>query len=56
MWMYLFPVIIGVAAALFSEEIDKVLNGNKKLEKVIRVFSSGVIVICMIAAVASVIK
>ena len=56
MWMYLFPVIIGVAAALFSEEIDKALNGNKKLEKVIRVFSSGVIVICMIAAVASVIK
>ena len=56
MWMYLFPVIIGVAAALFSEEIDKALNGNKKLEKVIRVVSSGVIVICMIAAVASVIK
>lgn len=27
MWMYLFPVIIGVAAALFSEEIDKALNG-----------------------------
>lgn len=56
MWMYLLPVIIGVVVALFSEDIDKALNGNKKLEKVIVVFSSGVIVICMIVAVASVIK
>lgn len=31
MWMYLLPVIIGVAAALFSEEIDKALNGNKEV-------------------------
>lgn len=56
MWMYLLPVIIGVIAALFSEDIDKALNGNRKLKKVIVVFSGGVIVICMIMAVASVMK
>lgn len=33
MWMYLIPIIIGVIVALFSEDIDKALNGDKKLKK-----------------------
>lgn len=53
-WKYLIPVIIGVVIALFSDEIDKLLNGNKELKKVILVFSGGLIIICMIAAVISV--
>lgn len=54
MWMYLIPVIIGVILALFSEDIDKALKGNKELKKVIRVFGCGIIIVCMIAAIASV--
>ncbi len=54
MWKYLIPVIIGVIVALFSEDIDKALKGNKKLKKVSLVFCGGTIIICMIAAVASV--
>lgn len=56
MWKYLIPVIVGVIVALFSEDIDKMLNGNKKLKKVILVFCGGVITICMIAAVLSVLN
>lgn len=56
MWKYLIPVIIGVIVALFSEDIDRALNGNKKLKKVILVFGGGVIIICMIAAVLSVLN
>ena len=56
MWMYLIPIIIGVVLALFSENIDKVLKGKKQLKKVIRVFGCGVIIVCMIAAVASVLN
>ena len=54
MRMYLIPVIIGVILALFSEDIDKTLKGNKELKKLIRVFGCGIIIVCMIAAVASV--
>ena len=55
MWKYLIPVIISVVIALFSDDIDKALSGNKKkVKKVILSFSGGVIVICMIAAIVSV--
>ncbi|MCI8559595.1 MAG: protein CrcB-like protein [Dorea sp.] len=56
MWMYLIPVIIGVAAALFSDDIDKALNGNKNLKRVLLVFGCGVIAVCMIGAIASVVN
>lgn len=56
MWKYLAPVIVGVIVALLSEDIDKMFNGNKKLKKVILVFCGGVIIICMISAVLSVLN
>ena len=56
MWKYLAPVIVGVLVALLSEDIDKMFNGNKKLKKVILVFCGGVIIICMISAVLSVLN
>ena len=56
MWMYLIPIIIGVIVALYSEDIDKALNGDQKLKKVIQTFCGGIIIICMIAAVASVLN
>lgn len=52
--MYLIPVIVGVVLALFADDIDRGLNGNKQLKKVIVVFACGVISVCIIAAVASV--
>lgn len=54
MWMYLIPVILGVVLVLFADDIDKALNGNKQLKKVIKVFACGVIAVCIIAAVVSV--
>ena len=54
MRMYLIPVIVGVVLVLFADDIDKALNGNKQLKKVIKVFACGVIAVCIIAAVASV--
>ena len=56
MWKYLAPVIVGVIVALFSEDIDKMFNGNKKLKKVILVYCGGVFIICMISAVLSVLN
>ena len=55
MWMYLIPVIIGVIIALFSDEIDNYFKCNKKLKRVLVVFCCGIIAVCMIAMVTSVV-
>lgn len=54
MKMYLIPVIVGVVLALFADDIDRALNGNRELKKVIVVFACGVIAVCIIMAAASV--
>ena len=41
MWKYLAPVIVGVIVALFSEDIDKMFNGNKTKERKVLVFCGG---------------
>lgn len=56
MWKYLVPAIIGIVIALFSDEIDQSFDGHKKIKKVILACSGGVIAICMIAAVISVLE
>lgn len=56
MCMYLIPIVVGVVLALFTDDIDRALNGNKQLKKVIKVFACGVILVCIIAAVASVLE
>lgn len=56
MWMYLVPVIIGVVISLFSDEIDDYFKCNKKLKKVLLVFCYGIIAICMIAMIVSVVS
>ncbi len=40
--------------ALFADKIDMAVKGNKKVKKVIVVFSVGVLLVCTIAIVASI--
>lgn len=56
MWIYLIPIIIGFVIALFSDDIDRAFNGNKKFKKVINIFIVGIIAVCMIGAIASVLN
>ncbi|MCI9579629.1 MAG: protein CrcB-like protein [Oscillibacter sp.] len=45
-----------IACALFSDKIDRAVNGEKQVKKVIVVFSGGVICISMIAIAASILS
>lgn len=54
MWKYLLVAIICVVIALFSDHIDKLFNGNKVLQKVVFVFSGGVMILCLMAAFISI--
>ena len=59
----LFPVVLSVLLmslaivfTLFSGKIDRAVKGEKKVQKVIVVFSMGVLLIGMITIVASVLS
>lgn len=47
-------MILAIVCALFADKIDMAVKGNKKVKKVIVVFSVGVLLVCMIAIVASI--
>lgn len=49
-WWLLIPAIF---MAIFSEKIDIAVKADKKLKKVILVFSVGVIMVCAIAIIVS---
>ena len=56
----LFPVVLSVLLmslaivfTLFSDKIDRAVKGEKKVQKVIVVFSMGVLLIGMITIMAS---
>lgn len=49
-WWLLIPAIF---LAIFSEKIDMAVKTDKKLKKVILVFSVGVIMVCAIAIIVS---
>lgn len=56
----LFPVVLSVLLmilaivfTLFSNKIDRAVKGEKKVQKVIVVFSMGVLLIGMITIIAS---
>ena len=42
-----------IVCALFADKIDMAVKGNKKVKKVLVVFSVGVLLVCTIAIVAS---
>ena len=47
-------MILAIVCALFADKIDMGVKGNKKVKKVIVVFSVGVLLVCTIAIVASI--
>ena len=47
-------MILAIVCALFADKIDMAFKGNKKVKKVIVVFSVGVLLVCTIAIVASI--
>ena len=47
-------MILAIVCALFADKIDMAVKGNKKVKKVIVVFSVGVVLVCTIAIVASI--
>ena len=47
-------MILASVCALFADKIDMAVKGNKKVKKVIVVFSVGVLLVCTIAIVASI--
>ena len=47
-------MILAIVCALFADKIDMAIKGNKKVKKVIVVFSVGVLLVCTIAIVASI--
>ena len=49
-WWFLIPAI---CLAIFSEKIGMAVKADKKLRKVILVFSAGVILVCIIPMIAS---
>ena len=49
-------MIAAVVCALFADRIDTVVKGDKKVKKVIIVFSVGVLLVCTIAILASILS
>ena len=47
-------MILAIVCALFADKIDMAVKGNKKVKKVIVVFIVGVLLVCTIAIVASI--
>ena len=46
-------LILAIVCILFSDKIDRAVNADKKLKKVIVVFGVGVILVCTITFIAS---
>ena len=51
---YVLLMILAIVCDLFADKIDMAVKGNKKVKKVIVVFSVGVLLVCTIAIVASI--
>lgn len=49
-------MIVAIVCALFADRIDTVVKGDKKVKKVIIVFSVGVLLVCTIAILASILS
>lgn len=52
----LLLMIAAIVCASFSDKIDMAVKGDKQVKKVIIVFSVGVILICTIAILASILS
>lgn len=52
----IFLMIAAIVCALFSDQIDTKIKGDKKVKKVIIIFSIGILLVCTIAILASVLS
>ena len=50
-WVF---IIIAIACALFSDKIDTAVKADGTLKKVIVIFSVGVLLVCTIAIIATI--
>ena len=46
-------LVLAIVCILLSDRIDRAVNANKKLKKVIVTFSVGVILVCTIGIIAT---
>lgn len=53
---YVLLMIAVIVYALFANKIDMAVRGDKKVKKVIVVFSIGVLLVCVIAIGASILS
>ena len=49
-------IIAGIVCALFSDKIDEVVKGNKKVKRVIVIFCVGILLVGTIAIIASILS
>lgn len=49
-------MIAAIVCALFADKIDTAVKGDKKVKKVIVVFSVGVLLVCTIAVVTGILS
>ena len=56
LFMPVLLMIVAIFCVSFSGTIDAAVNGNKQVKKVILVFSVGVIFVCTIAMIASILS
>ena len=56
LFMPVLLMIVAIFCASFSDIIDTAVNGNKQVKKVILVFSVGVLFVCTIAMIASILS
>lgn len=49
-------MIAAIVCTLFADRIDTVVKGDKKVKKVIIVFSVGILLVCTIAILASILS
>ncbi len=56
LFMPVLLMIVAIFCVSFSGTIDAAVNGNKQVKRVIVVFGVGVILVCMIAIIASILS
>ena len=54
--MSILLIIAGIVCALFSDKIDEAVKGNKKVKKVIVIFSVGILLVGTITIIASILS
>lgn len=54
--MSVLLMVVSIVCALFSDKIDMAAKGNKKVKKVIVIFSMGVISVCTVAIIAIIVS